>query len=517
MCKTVKTFELMAEARTQLLGSTPHNQAHFVAVQTATVPANEAPVPAFQAAAAASHQAVTTTATLVAEVLHALRLQQAAILVPSTQPGQPAAAATITTNTTSGSPQQQLADSEAAQQQLGEMAERLALVVGEVERLRTEREELSYQLRHVRDTLLTGSNSAPTGFSWGTGGTQPSLDSLQPTQQQQQQQLQACREESDRRIQLEVDARLEVQRQLEAAKAAVAAANAAVEASQAQAARATDEADKLRRQRDKAARELQQAAEDRLRDSALAAAVQGRRASLSPPPATWADERRTLEHQLEAAQAATTHAQERLQYLLVERDAIAEELEAARQRLKVGGVGDGEHEQQQEAGAAAASESPASPGVEGPEASFKILEIPLDAPEEEELLLSPVSAAEDKPEAPAGGAETLLAPPAVTAPASAPAAAPAPVQQQQQQQQQQPPQQPALAAQQPAAVAFSGLSNGLGAVGAGRDGATRSSGGRIPPEAVAALREMAAALVGAPAEEIKELTVSGVGVGVGAV
>ena len=57
----------------------------------------------------------------------------------------------------------------------------------------------------------------------------------------------------------------------------------------------------------------------------------------------------------------------------------------------------------------------------------------------------------------------------------------------------------------------------LDANGAGRDGATRSSGGRIPPEAVAALREMAAALVGAPAEEIKELTVSGVGVGVGAV
>lgn len=47
--------------------------------------------------------------------------------------------------------------------QLGEMAERLALVVGEVERLRAEREELTYQLRRMHDVLEAKTAGGPGG------------------------------------------------------------------------------------------------------------------------------------------------------------------------------------------------------------------------------------------------------------------------------------------------------------------------------------------------------------------
>lgn len=55
-------------------------------------------------------------------------------------------------------------------QQLSELTERLTLAVCEAERLRTERQELQYQIRHLHDTLAA-KLSGRGGSSIGGGGS----------------------------------------------------------------------------------------------------------------------------------------------------------------------------------------------------------------------------------------------------------------------------------------------------------------------------------------------------------
>lgn len=55
-------------------------------------------------------------------------------------------------------------------QQLSELTERLTLAVCEAERLRTERQELQYQIRHLHDTLAAKLSGRGSSSSGGGGG-----------------------------------------------------------------------------------------------------------------------------------------------------------------------------------------------------------------------------------------------------------------------------------------------------------------------------------------------------------
>jgi hypothetical protein len=55
-------------------------------------------------------------------------------------------------------------------QQLSELTERLTLAVCEAERLRTERQELQYQIRHLHDTLAAKLSGRSGSSSGGSGG-----------------------------------------------------------------------------------------------------------------------------------------------------------------------------------------------------------------------------------------------------------------------------------------------------------------------------------------------------------
>lgn len=120
----------------------------------------------------------------------------------------------------------------------------------------------------------------------------------------------------------------DLQQQLAAWQQEAGAAAQALQDARKHAARADSEATALRQQCDKA-QEARQGAEERLRT--VLAAREGEQWS---PGAAWADERRALEHQLEAAQAAAAHAQGRVESLLLERDEMASQLKGERARSR---------------------------------------------------------------------------------------------------------------------------------------------------------------------------------------
>jgi hypothetical protein len=62
------------------------------------------------------------------------------------------------------------------QSQLAELTERLTLAVCEAERLRTERQELQYQIRHLHDTLAAKLNGNSRNSS-GSGASKAARDS----------------------------------------------------------------------------------------------------------------------------------------------------------------------------------------------------------------------------------------------------------------------------------------------------------------------------------------------------
>lgn len=57
------------------------------------------------------------------------------------------------------------------QGQLSELTERLTLAVCEAERLRSERQELQYQIRHLHDTLAAKLGNSRAGGSSNGGGS----------------------------------------------------------------------------------------------------------------------------------------------------------------------------------------------------------------------------------------------------------------------------------------------------------------------------------------------------------
>lgn len=142
--RTVKTYEFMAEARAAMgVGGGGSGAA--------------------EAGAGASATAATTA--VVAEVLQVLQLQHHQLTVAGSQP-QPAAETGVAS---AGALHAAAARDSSAPllAQLGEMGARLALAVGEVDRLRGEREELTYQLRRVQDTLAACS---ARGEPWSQRG-----------------------------------------------------------------------------------------------------------------------------------------------------------------------------------------------------------------------------------------------------------------------------------------------------------------------------------------------------------
>ncbi|GBF96203.1 hypothetical protein Rsub_08748 [Raphidocelis subcapitata] len=500
--RTVKTYEIMAEARATIGGggagggsaaATLPLAADAAVAPTALQQQEQVAGPADRGEATT---AAATTAALLTEVVQLMReqtqhgQQQRQVAAPQLGPvaatAPPTAAPLPVGGWTWGSAAPQStgnsdADAAAAAAQLSEMGERVSQLVGEVGRLRGEREELSYQLRRLKEGLSArGAAASGGGGWWGTGSTgelgqQGAAAEAEAAAAARQEALLRRAEAAEQLLQAEAEAGREAHGQLDASRRGAAEAAAALASAREAAARAASEAEDLRRQRD-AARDALARTEARLRDAAGGGVL-----------ATWAEERRALQHQLEAAQAAAAHAQARLGALVASGEAppAAQQAGAA-------------HPAQPAEGAYGEEEAIV---VAAPEPSFE-----LDAPLQQQHDAAPAAAVQ--PPAPGSppqqGQQQQPFTPPVARPMQQPQPAPLPPQPSEPQPQQPAPQQaqppPPHRVQQPH------LPPQLQQATGPSRSASPATGGRIDPAAVAALRALEARMAAAPPEELQELT-----------
>lgn len=376
------------------------------------------------------------------------------------------------------------------------MSRRLALVSDEAARLRVEREELSYQLRRMREVLeskLAGSVSA----AWPHQQTARQAAIGEGAQQADAAALAALRE------------------RLSAAERDAEAAARRAQAERARADGAEARGEGLRQERDEALAELARAREAAaaIKRGQGAAALQGSMGNGSQgQQAAWQEELRALSQQLLAAEAAAAAARAAAD---AERGAAARELEGerralleARRLLEAAAVG-----------APTAAPGPvASPVKTAPWSPSVLIASPPAGGVEAAQLDAAAAGGSGSPSPDHASGMGGAAPTQEAAPTAQPAA---PQEPQTPPSPHQPPPGPAPAhapapaparsqAPQPGARGASPLPPGVEpSFGARSSMGGSVAGGRIPPEAVAAIRALASELSAAPAEELRAQLVGG--------